>query len=181
MRRIIAPVIIAGLTCLGLSACTPAPNESQPTVTVTVTVTAASDTPTPVGDVTSTLTLKDHTLICGINVCDGAALLAVKVTVSGSSVAVQVCQSQSIDSDDVEAMRTCTGIGGDKQDWLEWTGTLEGSKAIVTDTTIPSKYRWAILIFDADLHAAAFISPDNCERLDGTRGEINDEGIPYCV
>ena len=179
MRRIIV-IIVAGLTCLGLSACTP--NESQPTATVTMTVTAPSDTTTPTGDVTSMLFIKGRTIVCGINVCPDAAIVAVRVTVSGTSVLAEVCAGQEFNSNDEESLKTCTGMSGETHDWEQWTGTLEGSKAIVTDTTYPSKYRWAIMAFGSDLQATAFITGDHCELVDGSHGHLSDDpdSMPHC-
>ena len=180
MRRIIV-VIVAGLACLGLSACTP--DESQPTATVTVTVTAPSDTTTPTGDVTSILTITGKTIICGINVCPDGSIFAVRVTVSGTSVLAEVCLGQDINSSDEESLKTCKSMLGVTYDWEQWIGTLDGSKAIVTDTTYPSKYHWAIVVFGADLHATAFITGDDCELVDGSPGRFSDDpdSMLHCV
>jgi len=100
---------------------------------------------------------------------------SVKVTVTGTSVTADVCSGQNIDWNDQHAIETCTGMDGKSQWWTGWTGTRIGKSAIIQATGPgASPFFWATILFESekpDAPVIAFVSPDRCQRVDGSYGQ----------
>ena len=122
-----------------------------------------------------TYLLTGNQISCGVALCSNAAVPAVKVTVSGTSVTADVCSSQQIDWSNEQAIETCTGMDGSVDWWTGWTGTRDGATAIIQATgSYASPFFWATITFASaapEAPATGFSSPDRCQRMDGSMGQ----------
>ena len=112
---------------------------------------------------------------CGVALCSNSAVPSVKVTVSGTSVTADVCYSLLIDATNENSIETCTGMDGGSHWWTGWQGTRSGSSAVIQATgPNASPFFWATILFDSstpDAPVIGFVSPDRCQRVDGSEGQ----------
>ena|GEM_PF-3713291 len=65
---------------------------------------------------------------CGPGICADVAVHWIRVSVNGDSVTADLCASQDALTD----KQTCTIAGGDTSWWSGWTGTRQGTTAVIT-------------------------------------------------
>jgi len=114
-----------------------------------------------------------HQISCGIAQCGDGGVPSVKVTVTGSSVVALLCgNGQGLDWSDQQAVIACDD--GDGPVWTTWTGTRDGSTAVVRADSDPKSFYWGTITFagtQPGSPAVKFTTPAKCERYDGTVGK----------
>ena len=153
---------------------TPSPTQTPQTPSASPTPTPSPILATPMPEPSYTYLLTGDQITCGIALCHNMGVPSVKVTVQADVVTALVCGGQDIDWNDPQSVQDCRGMAGEIN-WWQWTGTREGTTAVVEPPDADA-FTWATITFAStapDAAAVSFVSPDNCERQDGTYGTVD--------
>jgi len=165
---------------------------SEPTAESSSPVVAQTQAATPVAtasvddSVREYVLLNDHSASSPVVTVDGdsnisdADVVSAKVLVQGSDVAVYVCGTQ----DATTVAQTCDGAFDtfgidDPKSEAVWTGTRDGSAAIVSST---DQFLWGTVTFDGDGPSAAvtvFTVASGCVDVYGNQGfhDMDQSGV----
>jgi len=189
MKQRIVSMVVVAMMVVSLAGCTGSSDEGS-TGEPVVESSSAPASPVVTASVDDSVhdyvLINDHTDSSPVvqtedsNLSD-AGIVSVKVLVQGSKVAVYVCATQDavMDSESCNGEFDTVGID-DATSYEVWTGTRDGSTAVVKST---DEYLWGTVTFDGSDPAApvtTFVMAAGCVDVDGAQGVHDPEQSGAC-